>query len=299
VQHFESPVVIGTTTLTVYQYVTWVDDPSISGTQDYRRVTVVTQYNQPAVSAGVSRLVRVSSYFTPGGVSLGGTTLGVSQGTTAPSASPTPTVTPSGTCTGDTTAPAGSFEVQGGMVSEVGYTGSTSVTLRFLTISDPCLPIRLRFSNNGTTYGGDIVYDSLNPSAGWALSAGDGTKSVWGRIRDGIGNERTVGPFSVVLDTTKPSVPGTLTRTLSCSGTSRSVNLAWGQSTDTHFRGYRIYKSIDNAPWSVLATVSGVLRTDVDSKSYDSLRYYVVGYDKAGNESIGTNEISLAKNQCS
>jgi hypothetical protein len=31
----------------------------------------------------------------------------------------------------------------------------------------------------------------------------------------------------------------------------------------------------------------------------DSVRFQVVGYDKAGNESAATNIVSLSKNQCS
>lgn len=298
VQHLESPVVVGTTTLTVYQYVTWVDDAAIAGTQDYRRVTVVVQFITPA-SLGVPRLVRVSSFFTPGNVTLGGTTPGASTGSPTPTSSPTASPTPSGTCSGDTTAPAGTFDIFGGIAATTGYTGSRSVTLPFSGVSDPCLPIRWRFSNDDVTYGADIVYDASNPSVGWALEGADGTKQVWGKIRDGLGNERTVGPRTVVLDTTQPTVPGTLSRTVACEGSDRTVNLSWGTSTDANFRGYRVYKRIDGGPWSELGTVSATSRSDTDKKSYDSLQYYVVGYDKAGNQSNGTNIVSLAKNQCS
>lgn len=298
VTHFESPVVVGSTTLTVYQYVTWVDDPDIAGTQNYRRVTVVVQYNAPAVGSGISRMVRSSSFFTPGGVALGGQTTAIGQGT-APTASPSAAPT-SGSCSpSDSNAPSGSFEIQSGIVSEVGFTPSVSVTLRFLGVSDPCTPISLQFSNDNVTFSNFIVYDALNPSASWALPPSDGVKTVYGKIRDGRGNVGTLSEKQTTLDTTKPGVPGTLSRTLSCSGTSRTVGLAWGASTDTHFRGYRIYKSIDNAPWLALGTVSGTTGSDTDSKLYDSLRYYVVGYDKAGNESDATNTITLSKNQCS
>ncbi|HVL90759.1 MAG TPA: hypothetical protein VM841_11050 [Actinomycetota bacterium] len=298
VEHFESPVVVGATTLTVYQYVTWVDDPAIDGTEDYRRVTVVVQFNRPAAE-GAARMVRVSSYFTSGNVTLGGTTPGVATGSPTPSGSASPSPTPSGSCSGDTTAPSGSFEIFGGIASETGFTASRSVTLPFSGVSDPCTPIRWRFSNDDVTYGDDIVYDASNPSVAWALAGADGTKQVWGRLRDGLGNERTVGPRSVVLDTTKPTVPGTLSRTVACAGANRTVNLSWGSSTDTNFRGYRIYKRIDGGAWFELRTVSSTSSSDTDKKSYDSLQYYVVGYDKAGNQSNGTNIVSLAKNQCS
>ncbi|HEX9696366.1 MAG TPA: hypothetical protein VGB64_08630 [Actinomycetota bacterium] len=297
VQHFESPVVVGATTLTVFQYVTWVDDPAIDGTQDYRRVTVVVQFNAPA-SQGVSRLVRVSSYFTPGNVSLGGVTPGASTGSPTPSGTASPSPTPSGSCSGDTTAPTGTFDIYGGTAAEAGYTGGRSVTLAFSGVADLCLPIRWRFSNDGSVYTDPITYDSVNPSVAWGLPGGDGTKQVWGKLADGNGNELTIGPKSVVLDTTKPTVAGTLARTVACAGSDRTVNLSWGSSTDDNLRGYRIYKRIDGGAWIELATVSATSRSDTDKKSYDSLQYYVVGYDKAGNESDATNIVSLAKNQC-
>jgi hypothetical protein len=289
---------VGETSLAVNQYVTWVDDPGLSGTQDYKRLTVVVQYNQPAVQ-GVSRLVRVSSFFTEGGVTVGGSGVSAAPGTTSTptaSPSPSPTVAP---CTNDTTAPAGSFTIDTGTAAEVGYSASLSVTLRFLSISDTCTPIVLRFSNDGTTYGSDVVYDAVNPSVSWSVASGDGSKQVRAKVRDGIGNEATLSPMSITLDTIKPTVPGTLSRTVSCSGSNRTVNLSWGSSTDTNFRGYRVYKSINGGGYVDLATVSGTTKSDTDKKSYDSVRYYAVGYDKAGNESNATNVVSLAKNKCS
>lgn len=296
--HHEDPVPVGQTSLAVYQYVTWVDDPGLSGTQNYKRVTVVVQYNQPAVQ-GISKLVRVSSFFTEGGVIVGGTGVTATPGaTSSPTATPTPSPT-SGSCSGDSLSPSGTFTIDAGNTAEVGYSGSSSATLRFPGISDSCTPIRLRFSNNGTTYGSDVAYDAINPTVSWSLTSGDGVKQVWGKVRDGVGNERVMGPKEITVDLVKPTVPGTLSRTVSCSGSTRTVNLAWGSSTDTNFRGYRIYKSINGGNYAELATVSGTTRVDTDSKSYDSIRFYIRAYDKAGNESDATNTISLAKNQCS
>ena len=60
--------VVGTTTMDVYDYVTWVDDPGIAGTQDYRRVTVVVVYKTPTLN-GVSKFVpRVRDLLVGNGV---------------------------------------------------------------------------------------------------------------------------------------------------------------------------------------------------------------------------------------
>src|SRR5690242_4523982 len=70
VLHFEDPVKVSTTVMRIYQYVTWVDDPNLAGTQNYRRVTVVAQFHAPAEN-GVNQIVRMSSLFTPGGIVIG------------------------------------------------------------------------------------------------------------------------------------------------------------------------------------------------------------------------------------
>jgi fibronectin type 3 domain-containing protein len=144
-----------------------------------------------------------------------------------------------------------------------------------------------------------VTYDPANEQISWALSSGDGVKTVDGIVFDGAGNSAVVDAQSVVLDTTLPAVPGTLTRTVSCVGDDRTVNLAWGVSNDTNFRGYRVYRSTDGVTWGALGTTSSASYSDTHKKNLDSVRYYVVGYDKAGNESNATNLVTLSKNQCS
>ena len=69
VAHIESPVTVGGTVVDVYQFVTWVDDPGISGTQDLKRVTVVVEYHNVAIKA-TDHILRESMLFTPGTVTL-------------------------------------------------------------------------------------------------------------------------------------------------------------------------------------------------------------------------------------
>jgi prepilin-type N-terminal cleavage/methylation domain-containing protein len=298
VPHIESPVAVGPILYNVYQYVTWVDDPvGGSSTQDYKRLTIVAAFNTP-VNSGRPRNVTVSALFTTGGVIIEGDTAPATVGSSS-SPTPTPTVTPSGSCTDDTGAPTGTFSVLSGAGAVAGYTASTSVTLKPAPVDD-CLPIILRFSNDGSTYGSDITYDSFNPSVSWTVSGGtDGSRSIWANFRDGLGNEATFGPKSVILDQTKPSTPSTLTKTVSCSGVDRTVTMQWGVSTDTYFLGYRVYKSTNGGSWTAITTTSTLYTSDTDKKSLDSVSYYVVGYDKAGNESAQSNVISLSKNTCS
>jgi len=289
VLHLEDPVNVGATTMSVFQYVTWADQPN-----NVKRLTVVVVY-RPSAIEGAAKMVRVSTYFTPGTVTVAGTVPGATQGTSTPT--PTPTATATGPCGGDTQYPSGTFTISSGTGSDVGYTASSTVSLT-MSFTDTCTPISAQFSNDGTTYGTWVTYDSLNPTVSWTLASGDGTKSVYGKVQDGIGNSHTLGPNTIVLDTVKPTSPGTLSRTVSCSGSDRTVNLSWGSSTDTNFKGYRVYQSINSGTWTAIGTSSTPLMTDTHKKSLDSVRYFVVGYDKAGNESNATNTISLSKNQC-
>ena len=292
VLHLEDPVAVGTTTMSVFQYVTWLDQAN-----NVKRLTVVVTY-RPAAIEGAAQMVRVSTLFTPETITVSGTAPGATQGSSSPTPSPTPTPTPTTPCTGDTSAPTGTFSITSGTGSDVGYTASTTVALS-LSFSDGCTPITLHLSNDGVTYGTAITYDPLNPTVSWTLTAGGGTKSVYAQVFDGLSNMQTIGPNTIVLDTTVPTVPGTLSRTLSCAGSDRTVHLSWGSSTDTNFKGYRVYQSINSAAWSAIGTSSTSTFTDSNKKALDSVRYFVVGYDKAGNESNATNTISIAKNKCS
>jgi len=47
----------------VYQYVTWVDDPAMPGTSDYKRVTVVARWTGGPSTH--NRQVRMSTLVTP------------------------------------------------------------------------------------------------------------------------------------------------------------------------------------------------------------------------------------------
>ena len=289
VPHIDDPFNVGAITMAVYQYVTWADIAN-----NVKRVTVVIVY-KPAAIVGAAKTVRVSSFFTPGTVTVGGTSAGSSVGGGS-TASPSPTPTATGSCSGDTTGPSGSFQIISN-TGQTGYTASTRIGLG-MSLSDGCGPIRARFSNDGTTYGAETTYDAASSTVTWTLSSGDGTKTVYAKVRDGLGNETTLTSQSVILDTQKPGSPGTLVASISCAGTDRSVTLNWGTSSGSPL-GYRVYESDNSGAWAVQSTSSLLTFTTTHKKNLDSVRFYVAAYDAAGNESDGTNIISIAKNQCS
>ena len=287
VLHLEDPLQVGTVTMEVWQFVTWFDQAN-----NVKRLTVMVVYKPQVL--GPARMIRASTFFTPGTVTIEGSTGGANQGNGVPTAAPTAVPT---TCVGDTTGPSGGFQILS-TSGQQGYTSSTSVSLS-MTLTDPCQPISMQFSNDGVLYSNPVTYDSANPSVAWTLVGGDGTKTVRAKATDANGNARTFAAQTVILDTVKPTVPGTLVKSVSCAGSDRTVTLTWGASTDTNFSGYRIYVSTNSGAWTVLSTTSLGSESTTNKKSLDSVRYYVVGYDKAGNESDATNITSLSKNQCS
>jgi hypothetical protein len=303
VLNVEDPVTVGSTVMEIYQYATWVDDATIAGTHDYRRVTVVVRYKAPA-SSGVNKLQRASTLFTSGTVTVGApssTTTTISDPTTTTTAPPaTTSTTAAGPCAGDTAAPVGGFTIGASGDAEVGFSASSNVSLQLL-FTDACTPIVVNFSNDGNTWGADVTYDATSPQVSWSLPAGDGTKSVYGRVRDGAGNMVTLSQQSVVVDATAPTAPGNVVRTVSCSGSNRTATLSWIASTDTNLRGYRVYRSTDGSTWSQLGSTTSTSYANTHAKTLNSVRFYVVAYDKAGNISVAAPNpvISLAKNQCS
>jgi type II secretory pathway pseudopilin PulG len=289
VAHIESPVTVGSTTVDVYQFVTWVDDPGISGSQNLKRVTVVVKYHNVAVK-GTSHILRESMVFTPGSVTLPSSASSTTT-TTTPAPTTTTTTVPAGGC--------GSFSVAGGGGGDVGYTATTTVTVT-MNLGSCGAGIIVNFSNDGTTWGPDLTYDAANPTTAWTILGGEGTRGISARARNGVAGVPWILPQqSIILDTTPPTVPGTLTRTASCQGSNRTVSLTWGFSTDVYLAGYRVYRSTDGSTWHVVTSKTGITASDTHSKGLTSVRFYVKAYDKAGNQSNATNTISLSKNQCS
>jgi type II secretory pathway pseudopilin PulG len=292
IAHIETPVTIGTTVLDVYQYVTWVDDPGIAGTQNLKRLTVVVQYHS-VPTVGQARLLRESVILTAGNVVLpAGSVTTTSSSTTTTTAAATTTTTTASTC--------GSFAVAGSSGAANGFTASATVTLTMTGFSGCGGNILINFSNDGgTTWGTDFAWSATTTALAWTLTGGSGTKTIAARARSGsAGTPWTVPAQSIILDTTPPSTPTSISRTASCAGSTRTVVLSWTSATDTYLVGYHVYVSSDGTTYSLLASVSGNSKTTTNSKG-SPIYYKVKAYDSAGNESSATSVIALAKNQCS
>jgi type II secretory pathway pseudopilin PulG len=288
VKHIETPVTVGTTVVDVYQYVTWVDDPTIAGTQNLKRITVVVHYHTVAVP-GTDATLRESVLFTPGTVTIN-----------PDDSESDPTTTTTSTSTSTTTLPSacGSFSMAGSGGAQVGYTATTTITITLNL--DACGVDYVDVSNDGSTWTSNLPYDSTDPTLAWTLTGGDGEKTVSVQAHNGIaGVPFSVGAQNIILDTIKPTTPTNLTGSASCQGSNRTVVMSWDTSTDDNFVGYHVYRSTDGVTWQLVTSVVGTSASDTSSKGLSSTRYYVAAYDKAGNESNASNTILYSKNQCS
>lgn len=293
ITHIEQPVTIGTTVVDIYQYVTWVDDPGIAGTQNLKRLSVVVKYNSVPMVGG-AKLLRESVVLTNGTVTLpaSGSTTTSSSTSTSSTSSTTSTTAPSSAC--------GTFVIAGSSGASTGYTSSTTVTITMALSGCPGIVLAGFSDDGGSSWSADVTYSSSSPNLAWTLTGGDETKTISGRVRNSSsGSYSALASQSIILDTIKPTTPGSFSRTVSCSGTTRTVTLAWSASTDTHLVGYRLYRSTDGVTWVLQTSTTSLSAVNTNSKSLTSVRYYVAGYDSAGNESNASSTISLAKNQCS
>ncbi len=130
----------------------------------------------------------------------------------------------------------------------------------------------------------------------WTIPGGDIRKRIYARFLDANGKVSATYGVDVILDQTKPTTPATLTKT-SCtiSGSNRTLGLAWEASTDENLVGYRYYRSIGTGAYTLVGTTTALSATVTDKKT-DGVRHLVRGYDKAGNESLDSNVLSVSSN---
>ena len=149
------------------------------------------------------------------------------------------------TITLDTTAPAGSVSIS---TTTPGYVNSGTVSLA-LSAADGnggSGVAKMRFSNDNSAWNGWAAYGT---ATSWALTAGDGAKTVYAQYQDSAGNVSTSYSASVTLDTVAPT--GTISINTSTPGfvKSRDVTLNLG-AADTGSGGVQMRFSNDNAAWS-------------------------------------------------
>ena len=207
--------------------------------------------------------------------------------------STTTTTLPAGGC--------GSFNVSGGGGNQVGFAATTTVTVT-LSLTGCGSSLYVNLSNDGTTWGPDLLYDASDPSTGvddrrrqrHARASRVAPDRAWPARRGSSPQQ------SIILDTTLPTTPGTLTRTVVVLRDRTAPCPCPGASPPTPTSPDTASTAAPTAvSWQIVASTTGTTATNTHSKGLASVRFYVKAYDKAGNESNATNTITLSKNQCS
>ena len=87
------------------------------------------------------------------------------------------------------------------------------------------------------------------------------------------------------VDSFAPGVP----EGLSAVPTPQSIELAWTRNTETDFRGYNIYRSVDNGPFQKIASlIEAPTFSDSMIEPGKRYRYTVSAVDLNNNESAQT-----------
>jgi hypothetical protein len=281
-----------------WTFVTWAAVDGQPGVY-YKRVTVMVRY--PSPTGGISRLVRASSLFSLGYVpspSSSSTSTSTSTSTTSTTLATTTTLSPG--CTvraGDTQGPAGTIALAGG----AGYTNQTSLAIQNTVTDQP--------NGAGASGMATMQYSNVGPAgpwqpapaaaygavySAWSVSAGDGTKQVWGRFTDCNGNASAAAiSDTIVLDQTAPRAP-----VLTGAPGNRRIDLSWSAATDpgvsaSGIASYRVFR-LDRGLTTPIAVVTDTAYRDNGLSQGQSYTYWVVAVDRAGNESAQSNSYTGA-----
>jgi hypothetical protein len=186
------------------------------------------------------------------------------------------------TYTLDTTPPTGAIVISGGAV----YTRSQAATLG-LSCSDDRGCYQMQFSNDNVTWSAATTYATTRT---WAMSAGNGEKTVYVRYRDAAGNWSASYSDTIMLDMTAP-VNGALTAAI----TFEQVSLTWSGFLDAEsgIANYSIVYSTTGYPLSclsdtVLYSGSNTSFSHVGVISGITYYYRICAVDNAGNISPGS-----------
>jgi hypothetical protein len=132
-------------------------------------------------------------------------------------------------------------------------TANTSVTI-YLSATDDS-PLKMRVWEQG---GQDSGWVDYSPTFPFALTSGDGLKTVYVKFKDSFGNE--VGNYSdtITLDTTPPLSKNPFIQDISNSQTSEwRIFFNWAKATESDFTKYEVYFATSTAgPFTLLTTIT-------------------------------------------
>jgi hypothetical protein len=101
----------------------------------------------------------------------------------------------------DTTPPTVSIALAGGR----GSTSELAVPVTLNAVDDLSGVTAMAFSQNGSTW---TPWEPFSPSRTWTFEPGDGSRTLWAKVRNGVGLQSTAASAAVTIDTDPPSATG-------------------------------------------------------------------------------------------
>jgi hypothetical protein len=179
----------------------------------------------------------------------------------------------------DTTGPTGAVSVAGGVAT----TRSTAVTLSTLATDTGSGMSQVALSNDGTAW----TTRSYAASQAWTLPATNGTRTVYAKWKDALGNWSAVKTDTIVLDTAAPTASSpsrSLLAGTAISGGSVRIRLGWTASdTTSGVARYELQQSTDGGAWSSISTTLTSPTLDRSLTTQHRYTFRVRAIDKAGN----------------
>jgi outer membrane biosynthesis protein TonB len=154
---------------------------------------------------------------------------------------------------------------------------------------------RIERSSNGTT-GWTTVGSTSADVLAYRDTGLSPSTTYYYRVRaynaSGVSEPSNVATAKTLGDVTAPSIPSSV----KASATRGKVSLSWKASTDTGgsgLAGYKIYRSTSSTgTFTQIGTTSTLSYTDTAVVKNTTYWYYVVSYDKAGNQSSPSAKVS-------
>lgn len=146
----------------------------------------------------------------------------------------------------------------------------------------------MQFSNDNTTWSTAEAYAT---SKLWTLSSGDGTKTVYAKLKDTAGNWSTAFNDTITLDTTS-SPPSNIE--VNNPGVKGELVVSWTNPSDSDFSHIHIYRSTSSGTIGTLVgdNITGIKYKDTGLESLTTYYYTVKAVDAAGNESTNIAQVS-------
>ncbi|MFC1745363.1 hypothetical protein ACFL35_15320, partial [Candidatus Riflebacteria bacterium] len=194
----------------------------------------------------------------------------------------------------DTAPPTGSIVINDGET----FTSDTRVILR-ISATDPAGVEGMQFSNDGSNWSDFEVFNTGKTwdtaSATYGGTGGDGTKTVYVRFRDNMGNIGNIANDNIILDKTPPSTGAILINSGAARTTERRVTLTISSSDSSSGVVRMRFRNDNTGPYSKPEPYATSRVWDMlDKEGTNSVQ--VQFQDKAGNWTADYSDSILLDN---